>query len=555
MKERRLFDVQMQIKQSPSPMRTLRITLAGFCVAVVAASAQTTDSITNSLTLEECIQTALQHNFDVQIKRYNPEIARYNLNSSYGGYDPTFSFSGEHDYSLSPGGIDAQGRPFGGTSSETDRLSTGLRGLLPWGLTYDLGGSLGDRTGTQLGFVPDPNNPTTIVTNSFVDINTGNTISFRSTNFNSISARVPSQEVTSGNVGVLQLRQPVLKNFWIDSTRLTIVLDKRNLKISDLDLRSQIMTTVSLVEEAYYNLIFAEENVKVQTAARDLAKRLLEENKTKVRIGAMAPLDEKQAESQVASSEADLLAALGTRDTQQRLLKNLLSDDYSKWADVVVKPTEALQAVPQSFNKQASWEKGLNMRPDLRQAKLSLEKQGYIVRFQRNQLFPQLDLFGNYGFSGSAREYSGALDQFRRGSSPFYSAGAEVSIPLGNTGSRNNYKAAKAAKEQLALQLKQLEQTVLVQIENAIAVAMTSFERVKATKNASEFAEAALDAEQKKLQNGKSTSFQVLQLQKDLTAARSSEIRARADYNIALTGLAGAEGTTLERRKITLDVK
>jgi len=166
-----------------------------------------------------------------------------------------------------------------------------------------------------------------------------------------------------------------------------------------------------------------------------------------------------------------------------------------------------------------------------------------------------LDLFGSYGYSGSDREFSGALDQFRRGSSPFYSAGAEVSIPLGNTGARNNYKAAKAAKEQLALQLKQLEQIVLVGIENAIAVAMTSFERVRATKNASEFAEAALDAEQKKLQNGKSTSFQVLQLQRDLTAARSSEIRALADYNIALSRLASAEGTTLERRKISLDVK
>src|SRR5437899_10772439 len=247
MKERRFIDESKRMQQSPRPMRTLRNTLAGLCVAAVAASAQTTDSITTSLTLEECIQTALQHNLDVQIKRYTPEIARYNLNSSYSGYDPTFSFGGEHDYSLSPGGIDAQGRPFGGTSSETDRLSTGLRGLLPWGLTYDLGGSLGDRTGTQLGSVPDPTNPTTIITNSFVDINTGNTISFRSTNFNSISARIPSQEVTSGNVGVLQLRQPVLKNFWIDSTRLAIVLDKRKLKISHLDLRSEIMTTVPLV--------------------------------------------------------------------------------------------------------------------------------------------------------------------------------------------------------------------------------------------------------------------------------------------------------------------
>src|SRR5438128_4681498 len=517
MKERRLFDDFVPMKQSPIPMRILQNILAGFCVAMVAASAQTTNVTTKNLTLEDCLETALQHNFDVQIKRFSPEIARYTLGVSYAGYDPLYSFSGEHDYNLSPGGVDPQFGPFPGTQNESDRFNTAVQGLLPWGLSYNVGGNLSDRVTTQSGALVD--------------------------------------ETSSGNVGVLQLRQPVLKNSWIDSTRLSIAVNKRNLKISELDLRSQVMSTVTAVEEAYYNLIFAEENVKVQEAALELAKRLLAENKKKVEVGALAPLDEKQAQSQVASSEADLLAALGTQDTQRRVLKNLLSDDYSKWEDVIPEPTETLLAVPQSFNKQESWERGLSLRPDLHQAKLSLEKQGYVVRFQRNQLFPQLDLFGTYGFSGSDKEFSGALDQFRRGSSPFYSAGADVSIPLGNTGARNNYKAAKASKEQMALQLKQLEQTVLVQIENAIAVAITSFERVKATKNASEFAEAALDAEQKKLQNGKSTSFQVLQLQKDLTAARSSEIRARADYNIALTGLAGAEGTTLERRKITLDVK
>jgi len=196
-----------------------------------------------------------------------------------------------------------------------------------------------------------------------------------------------------------------------------------------------------------------------------------------------------------------------------------------------------------------------SLRPDLLQAKLSLEKQGYVVRFQKNQLFPQLDLFGTYGFNASSSEYSGAFDQFQRGNSPFYSAGAQVTVPMGNTAARNNYKAAKANKAQIALQLKQLQQTVLVQIENAIAVAVTSFERVKATKEASRYAQEALEAEQKKLENGKSTNFEVLQLQKNLTAARSAEIRALADYNIALAELALNEGTTLERRHVTLEVK
>jgi outer membrane protein TolC len=105
------------------------------------------------------------------------------------------------------------------------------------------------------------------------------------------------------------------------------------------------------------------------------------------------------------------------------------------------------------------------------------------------------------------------------------------------------------------LELKKLEQTILVEIDDAVGQVKNSLERVEATRQASLFAEAALDAEQKKLENGKSTSFQVLQFQRDLTDARSREIRALADYNIALTNLAFREGSTLERKRISLEVK
>src|SRR5204863_4389448 len=118
-----------------------------------------------------------------------------------------------------------------------------------------------------------------------------------------------------------------------------------------------------------------------------------------------------------------------------------------------------------------------------------------------------------------------------------------------------NYRAAKLTLEQTQLILKQLEQSILLAIDDAVTAARVSFERVGSTREARLYADAALDAEQKKLQNGKSTSFVVLQLQRDLTAARSSEIRALADYNIALSRLALNEGTTLERRKISLEVK
>src|SRR5690606_24897163 len=113
----------------------------------------------------------------------------------------------------------------------------------------------------------------------------------------------------------------------------------------------------------------------------------------------------------------------------------------------------------------------------------------------------------------------------------------------------------KAEKEQTLLVLKRLEQGILMEIENAVDLAKTNFERVDATRQARLYAEAALEAEQKKLENGKSTSFIVLQLQRDLTTARSAEIRALADYNKALAQLAFSEGTVFERNRLSVNVK
>lgn len=505
-----------------------------------------------ALSLQDCIQIALEHNLDVQIQRINPELARYALGVSYGDYDPNFGFSGNHSHDLSPGGVDDQGRFFGGVESETDRLSSSLQGLLPWGLTYNIGGTIADRSGTQPGFAPDFSSPT-LITNSFTDIATGNVISYRSTNFGVTSIRVPF-ETTSGNVGALSLRQPLLRNFWIDSTRLQIFLNKQNIKISELDLKLQVITTVTDVEQAYFDLMHAEESVKVQQQALDLAERLVAENRRRVEVGALAPLDSKQAESQAASARADLLAAQSSRDTQERVLKNLLSDNYNVWESVTIQPSDALLAIPQQFNLQESWRIGLEQRPDLLSAKLSLEKQGYVVRYQKNQLFPQLDLVGSYGYNASSTEYSGALNQISSADNPFYTVGAQLTIPLGNRSARNSFKSAKATREQIALQLKQLQQTTLILIENAMAVAETSFQRVDATRQARQYAESALEAEQTKLEKGKSTTFVVLQLQKDLTDARSAEIRALADYNIALARLALNEGSTLDRRRINLQI-
>jgi outer membrane protein TolC len=286
-----------------------------------------------------------------------------------------------------------------------------------------------------------------------------------------------------------------------------------------------------------------------------LAERLLWENRKKVEVGQMAPLDEKQAESQAAASRADLISAQQALDAQENILKGLITDDYRSWHDVHLVPAESLIAVPPLLNLPDSWDKALRLRPDLQQARLDVQRDEINVRFTKNQLFPQLDLVGQYGYAGNDREFSGALGQIREQNNPFWYYGASVSYPIGAHSARANYKVSKAQKAQNELILKQRQESILVQIDNAVKLVQSDFERVGATRQAREFAKAALEAEQKKLENGKSTSFLVLQAQRDLTAASFADVQALAGYNNALAQLALTEGTTLDRHHLNVQVK
>jgi outer membrane protein TolC len=478
--------------------------------------AQVTSTSTRSLSLQEAIDLALQHNFDVQIQRYLPQLARFNLGGAYGSYDPVLFASGQHNYSSSPGGLDPQSREIPGSETESDNFNAGLTGFLPWGLNYSLVGNASDAYGTRSGF---------------------------------------EFENANANAAFSQLRQPLLRNFWIDPTRATISIAKNRLKFTEQALRLQIMATVAQVEQAYYNLIFARESVKVQESALQLAERLLWENKKKVEVGLLAPLDEKQAESQVASSRADLLGTQRSLDVQENALKTLITDNYTKLHSVRLIPAENLVAVPVVLNLQDSWDKALRLRPDLAQARLDVQRNEITVRLDRNQLFPQLDLIGQYGYAGTGQEFSGAFGQIRQTRNPYWYYGASVSYPIGNVAARNNYKSAKAQRSQSELILKQREQQVLVAVDDAVKLVQTDFARVEATREARRFAEAALEAEQKKLENGKSTSFFVLQFQRDLTAAKFQEIQALAEYNNALAQLAFQEGTSFDRHGLNVQVK
>lgn len=504
-------------------MRALRLGLA-LCGAAWLAHAQTNSPQERAISLQDCIQQALEHNLELGIERYNPVLAVFNLKASYGSYDPILGASGQHDHaesgeSLFQGTFVRQGQ-----ITDANTVNTSIGGQLPWGMTYDVGMRAVDTDGTRYDF--DTNN-----------------VQFAQ--HYSSSAGTVSADVV----------QPLLKDFWLNPTRLNINILKNRVKWSDLGLRQRIIDVVTRVEFAYYDLKAGYENVKVQERAVELAERLLAENKKRVEVGTLAPLDEKQSEAQAASRKADLLAAQRNLAVLDNILKQLLTDDFASMEGVALVPSDALDPELQLFNLHDSWGKGLNQRPDFLQAKLDVERQGIQVKINRNELYPQLDFKVGGGYAGSSSEFSGVLGDIEQRDQPFYYFGGQMSYPLGNRSARNSYKASKAQYDVTQLALKKLEQDIMIAIDNDIKLAQANYERVSATRKAREYAEAALAAEQKKLESGKSTSFFVLQLQRDLTSAESDEIMALVQYKRSLARLAQSEGSTLERRGINIQTK
>jgi len=211
--------------------------------------------------------------------------------------------------------------------------------------------------------------------------------------------------------------------------------------------------------------------------------------------------------------------------------------------------------VPENPDLQECWRVGLEKRPDLLQAKATVEKQHITIKYNYNQLFPEVDITGSYGRNATDLTLGQNLTTIRQGNFPYFSYGLSLSFPLGNSSARYNYRSAKASLEQLLLQLKKVEATVVLAIDNDVKTVRADLLKIDSTRQARQYAEDALQAEQTKLEHGKSTSFVVLQLQNNLTAARSAEIRALADYNIALEQLAFDDGTTLERNRIELQIR
>lgn len=482
-------------------------------------------SATRSLSLRECVELALRRNLDLQIERLAVDIAGDQMRGSYGAYMPVLTATARHESINQPGNFDP--KKFNGDLAyelNTDTVSPSLKGEVPFGLSYNFGGFAAQNEAlTDFNLVPA----------SAVFFPGGIR---RTNNYYSDAG--------------LALQQHLLRDSWIDAHWDQVLVRRKDFKISQQGLRFQLMQTLLEVESLYLDLVAARENIRALEKALEMKQQFVTETHRRVQVGDLPPLDADQAETQMQNTLTMLAGARQNFTSLEAALKNLFTDDFRAWADVELQPSEGLVAMPPGVNREESFANALRRRPDLAEARLALEKSAVEVHFRMNQLFPSVDLIGRYGGIGVQGDLGSALTDSFNFKNPEYFYGVVVSFPLNNLSERNSYRASKGARQIAELQLRKAEQAVLVQVADWASRVEFRFSQVGSTHQARIYAESALDAEVKKLQNGFSTSFVVLQLQEILTAARTAEVQALADYNKAQAQLAFAEGKTLERNRV-----
>lgn len=486
-----------------------------------------TNQATHFITLRQAIESALMNNRALQIERINPEIQRMILDESSGYYDPVFILDARRESATESGAFDPLNPGLeSGYTAESDDVKSALGGFLPTGMRYDLTARYVASSGNR----------------DFLNFDT---------------YRLD---------GEIEVRQPLLKNFWIDGPRYLIKLSKGNVKISEAAARFVTMEIVNLVQQGYTDLVFAWEMVRGQQNLVKTRQDFLRSIERQVELGTMTVLDQRVAASQLAGVEVDLIESSNILALASNNLKTLMGTSATNWTQDFYVPVDRLIVVPETFDLVTSWQRGLTRRPDLLQREIGVELARLRLKYRYNQLFPALDVVASYGRHGanSAQAFppeeprarlSEAWGQIHGNDAPNDMIGLVLSFPLMRSAERARYKASQQLMRQAELQVKEHEELILREISDAIHTARFSYDRFHAARRATEFAELALQAEEEKLRGGKSSVNFVLELQADRADAYTTELEAKQAYNRALSQLQFAEGTILDAHKLVIDIE
>jgi outer membrane protein TolC len=532
------------------------------------------------LSLQDAIYLALENNLDIAVSRYTPAIADTDLLRSQGG-----------GITRGTGGV--------GTASAVGVSS--LASLDPV-VTADLlwqrtefpvnnpveSATAGVATGDIGKFTQNTSSYNFSYTQGFV---TGTSYTVRWNNSRTSTNRAFDffNPALSSNIG-FSVSQPLLNGFGFAQNKRFIRVAKNNQKITDQAFAQQVMDTVSTVKNAYWELVFAREDVEVKEQSLALAEKLYRDNKRQVEIGTLAPIEVVRAESEVARTRQDLIVSQTGLAQQQTILKDLIAKQPNDptLAMVEIEPLDSPQvpAVPEILPVQDAIQVAMEKRPELAQLQLDLQNRRLTVRGARNAMLPTVNAFGFYtgrGLSGEATVFGnptivpgtpviladgtqaqiGGQDLFTEatavspvafidrgigtsvsdalhGDFPDYGVGVSISIPA-----QAEMARAQIEERQAQTRYQRTVNSVVVEVRNAQIALGQNRARIDAAVKARELADETLRAEEKKFQLGASTIFLVIQAQRDLAAARSGEVRALVDFQRV--------GRTLERSSVDID--
>lgn len=494
----------------PSPGAAARLVLP-------QPAASTERAPVRRLSLDEAVAMALERNLALRVAQLGPQIQDLNVAQARASWQPTVSSSLTTRSQDTP----ASSILAGGQDKVTDDLFSTVVSVdqrLPWGGTYSV--------------TWDSSRSTT--TNIF-------------TNFDPI---------LRSNV-TLSYLQPLVRNFRIDSARQQLLVSHKSRQQADTELRQAVVTTTRNVRLAYWELAYAYSSLEVQRQSLELARESLRQNRARVEIGTMAPLDVIEAEAEVArNEEAVIVAEAALRQAEDRLRGLIMDPAEPEFWTLRLEPTEVPQFLRQPLDVDGAVRAALDRRTDLRAARTALESADINLRYLRNQTLPDVTLQVTYGLAGlggrqfepfrsfplpgqpraivGQRGFGSVLSDIVGNNFPTWSVGITVGYPVGRSPAEANLARAELERSQAELRIRVLELQIATEVRDAARQLQTSLKRIEATRAARELAEQRLAAEQKKFAVGLSTNFLVFQAQRDLAAARNNELRALLDYSRSL---------------------
>jgi outer membrane protein len=554
------------------------------------------------LSMNDAIALALENNLDIAISRYNLHIADTDVLRTRAGATllgvntgvvqgtPGGGVGGFGGATTASGGAGGTTTGVGGAGAGTLGIVSSTLGIGSAITSYDpiLTGTLQLDRNTIQGTNPFVSPVTKLNTNTYdfgylqgfatgtsLNIGFNNSRTTTNSNFNIFSPQYNASFRA-------QATQHLLQGFGFLPNKRFIVIAKNNRELTDVAFRLQIITTVDQIQNMYWDLVNAYENVKVQQDALALADKTLSDNKKQVEIGTLAPIEVVRAQSQVATSQQALIVAQTNLELQQLLMKNALSRTVQDPAliDAEVIPTDTMRPltnVPAPAGQDLMGD-ALAHRPELLESRIDLNSREVSMKAVKNALLPSLDLFAYYGGAGLGGsqnavnlcsnplsnpnfcshtaaptiEYSDTLNQLVNSTAPDRGVGLSLNIPIRNRTAQANQIRSQLEYRQAQLRLQQVENEIRIEVRNAQFALQQNQASVEAAQAAVDLAQESLDAEQKKYALGASTSTLVLTQSSALTQSRSNLVAARATYEKSRVELDRATGLLLEHNSIDL---